>query len=115
MSKIHTLEFREINRDTFDLICNGKKTLDTRAATDKYATISEGDTILFSCGADTCTKKVTNVERFPSIEAIYQKYKPHEINPTWKNEQDGRDAWASFPNYTEKIHQYGLIALTLIK
>ena len=113
MDKTHTLDFREVNRDTFDLVCNGGKSIETRAAVDKYADIAVGDTITFACGNDTCTKEVIKVEKFPSIEAIYEKYKPHEINPVWKNEQDGRDAWASFPNYMEKIQKYGLIALTL--
>lgn len=115
MPKTHTLEFREVNRDTFDLVCNGGKALETRAATDKYANITEGDTIVFSCGNDTCTKEVVKVEKFSSIDAIYEKYQPHQINPTWKTEQDGRDAWGSFPNYTEKIEKFGLIALTLKK
>jgi ASC-1-like (ASCH) protein len=113
--KNHSLDFREVNRDTFDLICSGGKSIETRAAVDKYADIAEGDTIIFSCGVDTCTKKVLTVEKFPSINAIFEKYTPQEINPTWKSEQDGRDAWESFPNYTEKIEKFGLIALTLKK
>jgi ASC-1-like (ASCH) protein len=113
MPKTHILNFREVDRDTFDLICNSNKSIETRAATEKYADIIGGDIITFTCGADNCKKGVIKVEKFSSIEAIYKKYKPHEINPTWKNEQDGRDAWASFPNYTEKIEKYGLIALTL--
>src|SRR3989344_4693895 len=99
MSDTHTLEFREVNRDTFDLVCNGGKTLETRAGTDKYANIAAGDTIIFSCGDDTCTKQAVKVEKFPSIDAIYEKSQPQQINPTWKTEQDGRDAWDSFPNY----------------
>ncbi len=115
MSKTHTLDFREVNRNTFDLVCNGGKVIETRAATEIYADIAVGDIILFACGNDTCNKEVVKVEKFSSIDAIYEKYQPHEINPTWKNEQDGRDAWASFPNYIEKIEKYGLIALTLKK
>lgn len=115
MPKTHTLDFREVNRDTFELICNGSKALETRAAVAKYADIAAGDSIIFSCGNDSCTKEVTNVERFPSIDAIYKKYKPGDIHPAWKTEQDGRDAWASFPNYTEKIATFGLVALTLKK
>jgi ASC-1-like (ASCH) protein len=115
MAKNYILDFREVNRDTFDLVCAGSKDIETRAASEQYADIAPGDTITFLCGNDTCAKEVEAVEKFPSIEAIFQKYKPKEINPTWKSEQDGRDAWASFPNYTEKIQKYGLIALTLKK
>lgn len=115
MTKTHTLDFLEVNRDTFDLVCSGDKLIETRAATEAYADIAVGDTIVFACGNDTCAKEVIKVEKFSSIDDIFKKYKPHEINPTWKSEQDGRDAWASFPNYTEKIAKYGLIALTLKK
>lgn len=115
MAKNYTLDFREVNRDTFDLVCSGSKNIETRAASEQYANIAPGDNIVFLCGKDTCSKEVAAVEKFPSIEAIYKKYKPEEINPTWKTEQDGRDAWASFPNYMEKIQKYGLIALTLKK
>lgn len=115
MTNSHTLEFREVNRDTFNLVCSGSKVIETRAAVEKYSDIAVGDTVTFLCGNDTCIREVVKVEKFPSIDAIFETYKPHEINPTWKSEQDGRDAWASFPNYTEKIEKFGLIALTLKK
>ncbi len=115
MSKTYILNFREVDRDAYDLICNGKKSIETRAAAEKFADIVAGDILTLICGTDSSQKEVIKVERFSSIDAIYKKYQPHEINPTWKNEQDGRDAWASFPNYMEKIKKFGLIALTLKK
>ena len=99
------LEFREVDRSTFDLVCEDKKKIETRAATEKYAGIAPGDTITFVCGNGTCSRQVAGVETFSSVEDIYRTYRPNQINPTWKTEQDGRDAWASFPNYMEKIQK----------
>ncbi len=111
--KTHALKFRAVNRDTFEFIRNGSKKVETRAATEKYQDIQKGDKIVFSCGRQKFFKKVIKVEKFRSIGALYKKYKPQQINPTWQTKADGRKAWASFPNYTQKIKKYGLIALTL--
>lgn len=113
MAKRFTLTFRAVNRDTFDFIREGAKRIETRAATEKYADIAKGDKIVFACGKEKFSKTVVKVEKFRSIAALYRKYKPHQINPTWKSQADGRKAWASFPNYPEKIRTYGLLALTL--
>ena len=113
MAKIYNLKFRAVDRDSFGFIRDGDKKVETRAATERYAGIKKGDTIIFSCSRSKFSKKVTKVEKFRSIGAIYRTYKPHQINPTWKTQADGRRAWASFPNYTEKIKKYGLISLTL--
>src|SRR3989344_2777248 len=113
MAKRYMLKFRAVDKDSFSFVKNGSKKIETRASTEKYAPIRKGDEIVFSCGREKFSKKVVKVEKFRSIGAIYRKYKPHQINPTWKTQQDGRRAWASFPNYTEKIKKYGLVALTL--
>ncbi len=109
----YTLRFRAVNRDTFGFTRNGEKKVETRAATDRYKDIKKGDTIVFSCGSKKFSKQVTKVEKFSSIGAIFKKYKPHQISPEWKSQAEGRKAWASFPNYNEKIKKHGLIALTL--
>jgi ASC-1-like (ASCH) protein len=112
--KSYTLPISARFRPTFNALRDGEKKVETRAATKRYADIAKGDTLVFSCGkSKKFSKKVTKVEKFRSIGALYRKYKPHHIDPSWKTEAEGRKAWASFPNYTEKIKEYGLIAVTL--
>jgi len=107
------LRFRTINQDIFDAIAIGKKKIETRAATKKFCNIKIGDIIVLICGDKKFNKRVSRVEFFKSITAIFKKYKPETINPKIHTTKEARDMWYSFPGYKEKIRKYGLIALKL--
>jgi len=98
-----TLRFRTINKDIFEAIVNGKKRIETRAATKKYRDIKAGDTVILICGKNKINKKVSKVEWFKSIAAILKKYRPETTNPKIHTAQEARDMWHSFPRYKEKI------------
>jgi ASC-1-like (ASCH) protein len=107
------LKFREEDRNIFDAIRDGSKRVETRAATEKYKRVSVGDILHFSCGKDEFEKTTVRVEYFKSIDDLLKKYSPNEINPNIKNENELRKMYAGFPNYSEKIEQFGLIAIEL--
>lgn len=113
MAEVRVLRFRSVNRDVFEAIKNGKKKIETRAATEKYRSIKAGDTIVFVCGKARFQKKVKKVEIFRTIGAILKKYKPVRINPNTLTGEEARAMWDSFPGYKEKIKKYGLIAFLL--
>lgn len=109
-SKIHTLRFRAVDREIFEAIKNGKKKVETRAATDKYQTISTGDTLRFVCGSSEFQKKVVARKKFNSIRELLGEYKPEDINPSIKTAEELEQMYYSFPGYREKIKKYGLFA-----
>ena len=107
------LRFRVINKDIFEAIKNGKKKVETRAATERYRNIKAGDTVKLICAKDTFEMKVKKATIFKSIAAILKKYKLEIINPKTHTAKEAHDMWYSFPGYKEKIRKYGLIALEL--
>lgn len=111
--KAFRLRFREVNRDIFDAIRSGRKTIETRAATVRYQKIKKGDRVILVCGKDLFEKKVIDVAIFKSIDALLKKYKVRQINPNVKTEEDLRELYYSFPGYREKIKKHGLVAIEL--
>jgi len=111
--KSNILKFRAINRDIFQAIIEGKKKFETRAATPKYTEIKVGDILTLVCGNEKVEKRVKKVEHFQTIGALLKKYKPQTINPFIRSDKEARAMWGSFPNYKEKIKQYGLVVWEL--
>ena len=107
------LKFRAVNRDIFEAIRSGAKKVETRAATEKFRDIKNGDVIMLVCEDDAFTKTVKRAEIFGSIGALLEKYAPKDINPVYKTAKELRAMFYSFPNYKEKIRKHGLIALEL--
>lgn len=107
------LRFREVDRNIFNAVKDGKKTVETRAATITFRRIQPGDILVFLCGKDKFERKVKSVGFFKTILAMLQKYKVGSIMPGASSEEDLRKMYSSFPGYEEKIKKFGLIALEL--
>ncbi|MCP6719656.1 MAG: hypothetical protein KJI71_05580 [Patescibacteria group bacterium] len=114
MGKKNTqLRFRAIDRDIFEAVREGRKKVETRAATTRFVNIEPGDTVKLVCGNDSFEKQVKRVEIFKTIDELLQRYKFKEINPLVSSEKELKEMYYSFSNYQEKIRKYGLIALEL--
>lgn len=113
--KKYTLRFRAINRDIFLDIKSGKKTVETRAATEKYKNIKGGDIVVLICGKERFEKKIKKAKIFKSIGLLVKKYPLKSIMPNISSAKELQQAYYSYPNYKEKIKNYGLIALELEK
>src|SRR3989338_9243923 len=109
----HTIKFRATNKDIFLDIKYGKKTVETRAATERYQDIKAGDIIVLVCGEERFKKKVKKAKIFKSIKALLKTYPIKKIMPQFSTEKEIHDAYYSYPNYKEKIKKHGLIALEL--
>ncbi|OGN17033.1 MAG: hypothetical protein A3C88_02435 [Candidatus Yanofskybacteria bacterium RIFCSPHIGHO2_02_FULL_50_12] len=111
--KTHVLRMRSENRDIFDAIKEGKKKVETRAASDKFKKIEVGDKLKFLCGPSSWESTVAAVKTFKTIPALLKTYKPQQINPKIKTGDNLRDMYYSWPGNKERIKKYGLIALEL--
>ncbi|PIS14021.1 hypothetical protein COT65_01135 [Candidatus Shapirobacteria bacterium CG09_land_8_20_14_0_10_47_13] len=107
------LLIRETDRWVFEAIKAGQKTIETRAATPKYQKIKIGDVLVFVCGQDRLEKQVAGVSLFAGLDQLLAKIDLKEIMPSVSSPQDAKKIWYSFPNYREKIKQYGLVAWRL--
>lgn len=107
------LRFRAINKDIFLAIKNGKKKIETRAASKRFRTIKTGDKLVLVCGKEKIERKVKKIKVFKTIKTLLKKYKPWEINPEAFSEKDLIKMWSGFSDYKEKIKKYGLVAMEL--
>lgn len=112
-NKTHVLRFRAVDRNIFNAIRNGKKKIETRAATPRYRNIKVGDVLVFRCGKTHFRKTALRVNVYKTIESLARKYKPKEINPAVSTIEELRKTYFSFSGYREKIKKYGLIAVRL--
>lgn len=108
--KTHTLVFRASDKVEFDTIVDGRKTIETRAATPKYQKIQAGDILRIKCGDEQIEKKVKKIEQFKSIEKLLSKVALKYVMPLAKNDDEAKNVWYSFSGYREKIEKFGLLA-----
>lgn len=109
----YMLKFRAVNKDIFLDIKSSKKTVETRAATQKYRGIKAGDMLILSCGKKKFEIRVKKTKIFPSIKSLIKTYPIKRIMPQISTEKELRNTYYNYPNYKEKIKKFGLIALEL--
>jgi ASC-1-like (ASCH) protein len=109
----HVLKFRAEDKDKFDQIVNGAKTIETRAGTPRYQKINAGDALVIRCGNQEIQKTVTKIEHFVSVEAIYNSPNFAKVLPGITSLQEAEEIYYAFSSYKEKIAKHGLLAFYL--
>lgn len=107
------LIFREVDRDSFERIKCGEKTIETRAGLPEYNSITSGDQLNISCGVDIITKAVAEAWHFNSVEELMDKIDISEIMEAGTTKEEAIAKWNSFPGYPERIKEFGIIAWKL--
>jgi ASC-1-like (ASCH) protein len=111
--KTHRVVFRAVDRAKFDDVRRGVKTIETRAGTPKYQNIEAGDELLFVCGKDSFTKRITAVKHFDSLDAMFDELPLKSIMPWANTRAEAYQTYYSFPTYKEKLAEYGIVAFEL--
>ena len=68
----------------------GEKTIETRAATDKYRKIKENDVLEFVCGSETLKKKVKEIIYYKSIEDLVKDIDFKKVMPSVSSVEEMR-------------------------
>lgn len=108
-----TVRFRATDLMNFEAIRDGKKSVETRAATPKYRQVQVGDCLTVVCGDQKVCKQVQSVQIFPSIEAMLKEIPFSQIMPYAKTVEDVQREYDTYPNYQEKIAENGIVAWAL--
>ena len=103
------LRIREEDRAIFAALVDGSKRIETRAASPKYRDLKEGDTLIFSCGADRLETTIARAYRWPSIVAMFGDIAYTDVFPDAVSVDDAASRWDAFPGDAEKIRAYGLV------
>lgn len=111
--KNHRLAFREVDRDKYLDIVEGRKPIETRAATVKYRKVAVGDTFTIVCGRDYVIKKITWVRHFRSVDSMLRSLPLEKILPSAENKAQAEKIFYGFPGYRDKIKECGIIAFNL--
>ena len=112
MKKI-ILRFRAVDKDNFNEIKDGLKTVETRAATIRYTNIQKGDVLVIVCGKQRINKEVKRVRQFKTIESMFKAIPFKKIMPSIHSADDARKIYYSYPGYKAKIKKSGLVAWDL--
>lgn len=111
--KLKYLPIRRIDRRIFEMIREEIKKIETRAGGPKYKDIKAGDMIVFNCGGEKLTKRVSRVRKFKSTRAMLKIYTVNQIDPMISTIEDLKKMYDSFTGYKERIKKYGLIVFEL--
>lgn len=111
--KTWTMRFRAVDKDNFDEVRSGLKSVETRAATVKYVPIEIGDRIKFVCGKDSFTKTIKKKYHFKTVATMVKKIPLEKIMPDVATLAEMNKRYAGYPGYTEKIKKNGIFAFEL--
>lgn len=107
------VKFRAVDRDKYEQIVNGIKTIETRAGTVKYTDLMPGDRLMLVCGKDKSAKTISFVKHYDSIANMLEELPLNQILPNASDIDEAIRIYNSFPGYKHKIEQYGIVALGL--
>jgi|SRR3989344_6972119 len=107
--KNYTLKFRQIDKQGFDDIKSGIKSVETRANTVKYQSIKVGDTLTFVCEGDKFSKTVAKVYHWSDIDEMVKEIPFKKIMPNIESVDAMKKAYYSYPDYEQKIKDFGII------
>lgn len=113
--KTYVLRIRAKDKGIFDAIRDGKKKIETRAATARYRSVKAGDRLRFVCGPVAVEKTIAKADIFKTVDALLEEYAPKDIHPSLKTKADIVALYGSFGGYKEKIRKSGIIAWRLEK
>ena len=88
----------KLQRQPFEMMCQGRKTVELRLYDEKRSQIAVGDTIVFRCEDEALSVRVTALHRFTDFAALYAKLPhsalgsddPKDMERYYSKEEQGR-------------------------
>jgi ASC-1-like (ASCH) protein len=109
----HHAQIAAENSEIFAALLDGRKPIETRAATPKWQAVKPGDDLEMSCSSDSAIFTVTRIEHYPTIEEMFAVIPVSQIIPGVDSVEAARDVYYSFPGYKEKLAEWGILAFWL--
>lgn len=92
----------------FDLIAAGRRTTEIRVNDSSRAKITVGSLIRFRCRAEEILTRVTNVNRYPDFDAMFDHESATSVNPTATCEEQLANIRQIYPPEREAV---GVVAI----
>jgi|SRR3989338_7118140 len=117
LAKTWVLRIRTRNRIKFNAIKSGRKIIETRAlgktsSGKNFGKVAKFDWVIFICGKNKLKREVKKVQKFRSLEEMFNKLDMEEVIPYARNKslRVVRARYFTFLGYKERIQKHGLIA-----
>jgi ASC-1-like (ASCH) protein len=107
------LRFRATDGKDFEALRQGRKKIETRAASPRYQKIVAGDVLVITCGGETIEKTVKEVVHVSSVDELFTKFALSDVFPDAKDIEEAKATYNSYAGYRDKIAAYGLLAFVL--
>ena len=104
---------RQVDKFVLDSIRDGKKTIETRAATDRYCKIKEGDILVFVCGGEKLEKEVKKVDYYKNIDEMAKAIDFKKIMPFVNSTEEMKGVYYNWTGNRDKIDKFGLAVFKL--
>ncbi len=111
--KNYTLRFRAVDKFNFDDIKLNRKTIETRAGSERYRKVESGDQLTIICGKERIIKSVGKVHYFRTLDSLLNKLPLKKIMPDIKTKVEAKKKWYSYPGYKERIREFGIVGWEL--
>lgn len=111
----HHAQIAAENNEIFAALLDGRKPIETRAATPKWQTVKPGDDLEMRCGSNSAAFSVTRVEHYPTIEDMFAEIPVSQIIPGIDSIDEARAVYYSFPGYKEMLAEWGILAFWLTR
>ena len=106
----YILRFWAKDKKNFIELKDGLKSVETRAATERYRRIKKGDILVITRGKARIEKSVKRVRLFKSVSAMFKVIPYRKINPSAPTVTAAKKVYLGYPGYAEKLKKYGVIA-----
>lgn len=110
----YILKIRAVDKIVFNSLVKNEKTIETRAATDKYRKIQRGDILIFDCQGEKLEKRVNKIKIYKNISAMTKEINFRKVVPLVSSVKEMTKLIYSFPKNKEKIKKHGIIAFWLV-
>ncbi len=108
-----TLSYPTADKENFEAIRKGIKSIETRPGISKYKMIKVGDTITFTCNGAHFTKEVVKRYHWPSPEALVREVHFKKVLPSANTTNETEGAFENDPEYTENMATWGMFGFGL--
>ena len=104
-----------LSQPYFDMVKNGKKTVEIRLYDEKRRKLKIGDKIKFSNNetSETFVKEIKNIKLFESFRKAIEKTRLKNCMPNISRIDDAVKIYHSFSNYKSNEKELGVIAIFL--
>jgi ASC-1-like (ASCH) protein len=107
------LRIRAVDHRIFDVIRDGSKDVETRAATAKFAEVAPGTILVFVCEGERLEKVIKKFSVFKTVDELLNKYPVKRINPDCATAEELKEMYRGFPGYEEKLKLHGIAVMEI--